>query len=147
LGDCAARRRARLRTRDVVDNANSGPTDRLAAFAWSQHARLAERARTILSGNVARARAFFAQHPQIVLPEPPSCSVVFARIPGQDDSGPFVQAMLDQYGVAFAPGRFFEAPASLSLAGCPEPWKKVFNIWDGSVFHRFCTERDSPQAL
>jgi aspartate/methionine/tyrosine aminotransferase len=116
----------RLRlTRDVVDNAGSGPADRLAALAWSLQPTLAARTRALLSGNITRARAFFAAHRQFELPEPPSCSVVFARMAGQDDSAPFVQAMLDQHGVALAPGRFFEAPAyfRLSLAGRPEMLK------------------------
>ena len=110
------------RARDVVDNAGSGPADRLAALAWSIRPSLAARTRSILSGNIARARAFFSAHPQFELPEPPSCSVVFARIKGEDDSAPFVQAMLDDFGVAVAPGYFFEAPACfrLSLAGRPE---------------------------
>ena len=107
------------RTRDVVDNANSAPADRLAALAWSQQPLLATRARALLSGNIARTRAFFAAHPEFELAEPPSCSVVFARLKGQDDAEPFVQAMLEQHGVALAPGRFFEAPAyfRMSLAG------------------------------
>ena len=110
------------RARDVVDNANSAPADRLAAFAWTRQPQLAARTRGLLSGNVARARAFFAEHSEFELPEPPNCSVVFARIAGQDDAGPFVQAMLDQHGVALAPGRFFESPAHfrVSLAGSPD---------------------------
>jgi aspartate/methionine/tyrosine aminotransferase len=110
------------RTRDVVDNAGSGPADRLAALAWSLRPSLAGRTRGLLAGNIARARAFFATHPQFELPEPPSCSVVFPKIKGEDDSAPFVQSMLEQHGVALAPGRFFESPAHfrVSLAGRPE---------------------------
>ena len=118
-----ARTAERLRrARDVVDNAGSGPADRLAALAWSMRPSLAARTRGLLSGNIARARTFFSAHPQFELPEPPSCSVVFAKIAGQDDSAPFVQKMLEQHGVALAPGRFFESPAHfrLSLAGKPE---------------------------
>lgn len=110
------------RARDVIDNAGSGPADRLAALAWSMRLSLAGRTRGLLAGNIARARAFFGAHPEFVLPEPPSCSVVFPRIAGQDDSAPFVQHMLEQHGVAVAPGRFFESPAHfrVSLAGRPE---------------------------
>lgn len=110
----------RLRlTRDVVDNAGSAPADRLAALAWSLEPQLAERTRALLGGNVARAREFFAAHPAFELPEPPSCSVVFARVTGQQDSERFVQDVLERRGVALAPGRFFEAPAyfRVSLAG------------------------------
>jgi aspartate/methionine/tyrosine aminotransferase len=110
------------RTRDVVDNASSGPADRLAALAWSLQPQLAGRTRTLLGGNVARAREFFAAHPEFEVPEPPSCSVVFARVAGRPDAELFVQEMLERQGVALAPGRFFEAPAyfRLSLAGRPD---------------------------
>jgi aspartate/methionine/tyrosine aminotransferase len=107
------------RTRDVVDNANSAPSDRLAALAWSLQPQLAARTTALLSVNLSLAREFFAAHPQFVIPEPPSSSVVFARIAGRPDSEAFVQHMLERHGVALAPGRFFEAPAHfrVSLAG------------------------------
>ena len=107
------------RTRDVIDNASSGPSDLLAALAWSQHARLAERARALLATNVAIAREFFAAHPQFQLPEPPCCSVAFPRIADVSDAGLFIQTLLERHGVAVAPGRFFESPARfrVSLAG------------------------------
>ena len=110
------------RTRDVVDNAGSGPADRLAAIAWSVRPQLAARTRALLGGNVARAREFFLAHPQFVLPEPPSCSVVFPCIPGQPDLELFGQQLLERHGVAIAPGRFFEAPGHfrMSLAGSPQ---------------------------
>jgi aspartate/methionine/tyrosine aminotransferase len=130
------------RTRDVVDNANSAPADRLAALAWSLQPQLAERTRALLRTNLARAREFFAAHPYFEIPEPPSCSVVFARLAGSSDSEAFVQYMLDQHGVAVAPGRFFESPAHfrVSLAGRPEALEQGFaQLGDGSVFHRFCT--------
>ncbi len=110
------------RTRDVVDNANSAPADRLAALAWSLQPELAARTRSLLRENIARAREFFAAHPQFELPEPPSCSVVFPRVAGLSDAEVFVQRMLERHGVALAPGRFFEAPAHfrISLAGRTE---------------------------
>jgi aspartate/methionine/tyrosine aminotransferase len=106
------------RARDVIDNASSGPSDRLAALAWSLHPRIAERARRILANNVGLAREFFVQHPEFVLAEPPSCSVVFPRLAGVSDSAFFVQTVLDD-GVAVAPGSFFESPAHfrISIAG------------------------------
>jgi aspartate/methionine/tyrosine aminotransferase len=109
------------RTRDVVDNAGTAPADRLAALAWTLLPRLAARTRELLGGNLARARAFFAAHPMLDLPEPPSCSVVFPRLVGQASAEMFVQDMLERHGVALAPGRFFDAPAHfrLSLAGDP----------------------------
>ena len=106
------------RARDVIDNASSGPSDRLAALAWSLQPRIAERARGILSTNIGLAREFFLSHPQFVLAEPPSCSVTFPRLAGLADSAFFVQTVLDA-GVAVAPGSFFESDAHfrISLAG------------------------------
>jgi aspartate/methionine/tyrosine aminotransferase len=126
------------RTRDVVDNAGSGPADRLAALAWSLRDRLADRTRALLGGNVAVAREFFAGHPEYILPERPSCSIVFPRLAGVDDAGLFVQRVLEKKGVALAPGRFFESPAHfrLSLAGSPESLKMgLEKLGDGSPFH------------
>lgn len=110
------------RTRDVVDNASSAPSDRLAALAWSMLPQLTTRAGTILAGNLARAREFFLAHPQFELAERPWCSVTFPRIAGVRDAEAWVQRVLNQHGVAVAPGRFFEAPAHfrISLAGGPE---------------------------
>jgi aspartate/methionine/tyrosine aminotransferase len=106
------------RARDVIDNAGSGPSDRLAAHAWSRIDALRERTRTLLGANVKAAREFFAAHPSYELPEPPACSVVFPRIAGLADAELFVQTLLGR-GVAVAPGRFFEAPGHfrVSLAG------------------------------
>ncbi len=110
------------RTRDVVDNAGSGPSDRLAALAWSMLPHLTARAAKILAGNLDRAREFFLAHPQFELAERPWCSVTFPRIAGLSDADPWVQRLLGQHGVAVAPGRFFESPAHfrISLAGNPE---------------------------
>jgi aspartate/methionine/tyrosine aminotransferase len=110
------------RTRDVIDNASSAPADLLAALAWSRHDRLLARAKSLLSTNLEVAREFFATHPELLLPEPPSCSVCFPRIAGISDADRFVQLMLDKHGVALAPGRFFDSPAHfrISLAGKTE---------------------------
>jgi hypothetical protein len=110
------------RTRDVVDNAESAPADRLAAFAFSMLPTLAQRAAAVLRGNVRRARDFFSTHPELELSEPPRASVVFPRLLGLPDATPFIGRLLDEFGVAVAPGHFFDAPAHfrISLAGRPE---------------------------
>jgi aspartate/methionine/tyrosine aminotransferase len=114
---------ARLRrTRDVIDNAGSAPADRLAALAVSERPRLASRSRSLLSENLKIAREFFASRPELEVAEPPGASVTFPRLRGSADSGWFVHALLDQHGVAVAPGHFFEAPGHfrISLAGSTE---------------------------
>jgi aspartate/methionine/tyrosine aminotransferase len=114
---------ARLRrTRDVIDNAGAAPADRLAALAISERARLATRSRSLLAANLTLARAFFASQAHLELAEPPGASVTFPRLRGHDDAEPVVRALLEQHGVAVAPGRFFDAPAHVrvSLAGRTE---------------------------
>ena len=110
------------RTRDVVDNAGSAPADRLGAYGFAHLDVLSNRARQILGGNLARARAFFSRHPSLEIAAPPAASVVFPRIAGQPDAGPLIDHLLTTHGVAVAPGRFFELPAHfrISLAGQPE---------------------------
>jgi aspartate/methionine/tyrosine aminotransferase len=107
------------RTRDVVDNAGSAPSDRLAALAWSMLPQLTARSAGILGRNLERTREFFLAHPQFELAERPWCSVTFPRLAGVSDAEAWVQHVLNRHGVAVAPGRFFEAPAHfrISLAG------------------------------
>jgi aspartate/methionine/tyrosine aminotransferase len=110
------------RVRDVVDNANSAPSDRLARLAFSEMPRLADRTRAILGHNLRAARTFFSVHPALEIAHPPMSSVAFPRLRGQADAEPFVGRLLDDYGVAVAPGRFFERPEHfrVSLAGRSE---------------------------
>jgi aspartate/methionine/tyrosine aminotransferase len=107
------------RTRDVVDNIGSGPADRLSVLAFFELARLSERARKLLSVNVERAQAFLSANPELEVAGTPASSVIFPRLAGVDDAEPFVQRLLDEEGVAVAPGRFFDSPAHfrISLAG------------------------------
>lgn len=109
------------RTRDVIDNAGSAPADRLAAFAWTEIDALAARARAIVEPNVARARDFFAGHPSLDIAEDPRTTIVFPRLAGVADAAPFVERLRRDYGVAVAPGHFFDAPAHfrVSLGGDP----------------------------
>ena len=118
--DAATAERMR-RTRDVIDNANSAPSDRLARLAFSELPRLAERTRTLLSSNLREARTFFSLHPSFELAHPPASSIVFPRLKGHADAEPFVRQLLENHGVAVAPGRFFDTPAHfrVSLAGPP----------------------------
>jgi aspartate/methionine/tyrosine aminotransferase len=103
----------------VVDNAAPAPSDRLAALAWSILPQLTARAGTLLRSNLERAREFFTGHPQFELAERPWCSVAFPRLTGIADADQWIQRVLQQHGVAVAPGHFFEAPGHfrISLAG------------------------------
>ena len=110
------------RTRDVVDNAGSAPADRLGALAFTQLDALRRRARAIVEPNLARVRAFLASHPGLEIFDVPRATVVFPRLAGVDDAGPFIERVLATHGVAVTPGRFFDAPAHfrISLAGNPD---------------------------
>ena len=110
------------RTRDVVDNLASAPSDRLAAFAFSKMRVLSERTRDLLSGNLDRAKRFLALHPQLEVAVLPESSIIFPRLAGCADADPFVAHLFARHGVAVAPGRFFDAPPHIriSLAGATE---------------------------
>jgi aspartate/methionine/tyrosine aminotransferase len=84
--------------------------------------QVSERARLILTTNIARAKTFFAGQRRLDLALPPSASVVFPRVAGAASSKALVQQLLDRYGVAVAPGHFFEAPEHfrISLACAPD---------------------------
>ena len=110
------------RTRDVVDNAAPGPSDRLAALAFAHLLQLGDRARRLLGANLVRAREFFDSEPRLELAAPASSSVVFPRLAAPVDTEDFVRRLAEDHGVAVAPGRFFEAPDHfrLSLAGASD---------------------------
>ena len=103
------------RTRDLVDNVGAGPADRLATLAWQQLPRLEARTRTILSANLARAAAFFNSTSDLRLTSPPASSIVFPQLIGTTDATPFAQHLLERYGVAVAPGAFFDAPECVRI--------------------------------
>lgn len=107
------------RARDVVDSISSGPADRLSALAFEHLPALTRRAAALLGANLALARAFLADHPQLDVACSPAASVTFPRIRGVARAEPFVDRLLAEHGVAVAPGRFFDSPAHfrLSLAG------------------------------
>ena len=109
------------RTRDVVDNVCSVPSERLGTLAFQHLDALTARTQRILGGNLERARAFFSSRPELRLPAPPSSSIVFARLGDAARTQAFVQRLLDEHGVAVAPGHFFESPDHfrISLAGDP----------------------------
>ena len=110
------------RTRDLVDVVSSAPSDRLSALAFLELGRLAERTRALLRENTGLMRTFLTAHPRLEVALPPQTSVTFPRLEGVDDSGPFVERLHRDEGVAVAPGRFFDAPNHfrLSLAGRTE---------------------------
>jgi aspartate/methionine/tyrosine aminotransferase len=110
------------RTRDLVDNVGSAPSDRLSAIAFAQLDRLRERARALLQTNVDQMSRFLTAHRELEVAGPPSASICFPRVNGVADAEPFVRRLFDDHGVAVVPGKFFDSPSHfrISLAG-PSP--------------------------
>jgi aspartate/methionine/tyrosine aminotransferase len=109
------------RVRDVVDGTGSVLAERLAALAFQQLDRLAERARRILEPNAARVRAFLDSRADLEC-VPSGGTVVFPRLRGQTDAEPLTRHLLEHARTALVPGRFFESPAHfrLGFGGAPD---------------------------
>jgi aspartate/methionine/tyrosine aminotransferase len=103
------------RARDVVDVWAPIPADRLSVVAFEHLERLSERARAIVEGNLAIFRRFLADQPRLEC-APFATTLAFPRLAGRQDSAGFVQSLLTGYGVAVAPGHFFDAPAHFRVA-------------------------------
>jgi aspartate/methionine/tyrosine aminotransferase len=113
----------RLRqVRDVVDGVGSAPVDRLSALAFSQLARLGERARAHVRGNLELMREFLAGQPALETNVPVDATIVFPRLRGVESADAFCDHLFTEHGVAVLPGRFFGAPAHfrVSVAGPAE---------------------------
>ncbi len=109
------------RVRDVVDVWAPIPSDRLAVVAFRNLDALAARARAILEVNASRVEAWLAGRAEIES-VPSRSSLVFPRLNGVADAGPFVEALFAGTGTAVAPGLFFGSPAHFRLAfgGSPD---------------------------
>jgi aspartate/methionine/tyrosine aminotransferase len=108
------------RARDVVDVWSAMPADRLSVVAFRHIDRLAARTRRIVEENRAAVAGFLAGQPWLRAAETRS-TLVFPRLEGTDDAGPFVERLFRESGTAVAPGRFFGAPAHFRLAFGGEP--------------------------
>jgi aspartate/methionine/tyrosine aminotransferase len=107
------------RTRDMVDGGGSIVTERLATLAFAHIARLQARTAALLNTNGPLVREFLASR-RADLDWIPSCgTVVFPRIAGLEDTSSFAERLLDRYGTAVVPGRFFQAPRHVRIGfGC-----------------------------
>jgi aspartate/methionine/tyrosine aminotransferase len=117
------------RVRDVIDNIGAAPADRISALAFSQIDPLGARAKQLVSTNLELVRAFLARYP-LEIAAPPEATIVFPRIPGVKDCGPFVQRVFEEHGVALAPGSFFGAPDHfrISVAGRTDLLEKGLDL-------------------
>jgi aspartate/methionine/tyrosine aminotransferase len=111
------------RTRDVIDGVGSAPADRLAALAFTQLPKFAERATQHVRRNMAIVKSFLASQPRLELVTPPEATILFPRMKDTASTDAFCERAASQFGVTVVPGRFFDAPAHIriSVAGPTEP--------------------------
>ena len=102
------------RARDVVDGTGSIVAERLAVVAFAHLDALLARARALLVGNKALADQFLASRAELEW-VPSSATVVFPRLRGIADVGPFVDRVMRDHRTALGPGRFFDAPGHFRL--------------------------------
>jgi aspartate/methionine/tyrosine aminotransferase len=104
------------RARDIVDGSGPFPTERLSVLAFSMLDRLAARAERILTANGLVMGEFLASRPDLEAVGPQAGTVVFPRIRGVEDAGPFVERLAREFETDVVPGRFFQAPAHFRIA-------------------------------
>jgi hypothetical protein len=123
------------RARDIVDGTGAFPAERLSALAFSQLERLSDRARWILMSSGAAVRQFLSGRQDLECVLPGAGTVVFPRVRGIEDAGPFVEALARDFDTDVVPGHFFQAPrtsGSASAAGrtCwPRGWRGLGRPW------------------
>jgi aspartate/methionine/tyrosine aminotransferase len=102
------------RARDVVDGTGSIVAERLATLAFQRLDALTVRAQDILARNKALVDAFLQDRRDLEW-VPSVGTIVFPRIRGLADAGPFVDRLMRERGTALGPGAFFDAPAHFRL--------------------------------
>ena len=102
------------RARDVIDGSGSIVAERLATLAFQRLDRLTARARDLLARNKALADAFLRSRTDLEW-VPAAGTIVFPRIRGVADAGPFVDRLMRERQTALGPGFFFQAPAHFRL--------------------------------
>jgi hypothetical protein len=109
------------RVRDVLDVSGPFPAERLAVLAFERLGALERRAREIIEPNARRLAAFVGEHPAVEWTPPAGGTVAFLRLRNHDDTGPFADRLLRDYGTAVVPGAFFEAPGWIRVAFGGDP--------------------------
>ncbi|MEO8432796.1 MAG: pyridoxal phosphate-dependent aminotransferase [Acidobacteriota bacterium] len=102
------------RARDIVDGSGSIPAERLSELALRRLPALRARAARILTANRALWRAFVGRTGLAVIE--PAGTVAFPRLPDGSDGAAFARRLLEEDGVAVAPGAFFGSPAHFRVA-------------------------------
>ncbi len=103
------------RARDIVDVSGPIPAERLAALAFRQLERLAERMRKIIEANSPLVESFLSGRRDLEC-VPSQATIAFPRFRDGRDADAFVKRLFEQYGVAVVPGSFFDSPAHFRIA-------------------------------
>ena len=119
---CAPEVADRLRrTKDLMQAADSVPSETLAAAAFRQLPRLAERSRAIMEPNLAQVRAFLAEHEEwLGCVVPGHAMMLFPHLKKEEDSEP-LHGWLRGRETSIVPGRFFDSPRHFRLGFAVEP--------------------------
>jgi hypothetical protein len=104
------------RARDIIDGTGVFPAERMSVVAFEHLDRLAARALSILEPNFPLVRRFLDGRRELEYVPPAGGTVVFPRLRGHADAGPFIERLLREEEVGVVPGRFFQAPAHFRLA-------------------------------
>jgi len=103
-------------TRDIIDGSGAFVAENLAVRALANIDRLRQRARTILSENLALVRSMAESHPRLEWLEPAAGTASFPRVRDLDDTSGFVDALVRNYDTIVVPGHFFQAPQHIRVA-------------------------------
>lgn len=108
------------RVRDVMDGIGPISSDVIAEVAFRHIHRLEARAKRIVAGNRAILMDVLEARPEIEF-VPPAGTVVFPRLRGIADAGPFLDRLREEHGTQLGPGAFFETPAHFRIPFGGEP--------------------------
>jgi aspartate/methionine/tyrosine aminotransferase len=115
IGSAEVAERVR-RARDIVDGSGAFPAEHLSVLAFGCLDRLAARAHSILDPNRRLMLDFLASRPELEVVTPAGGTVVFPRLRGGADAGPFVERLAREHDTGVVPGSFFQAPAHVRIA-------------------------------
>lgn len=102
--------------RDIIDGSGAFAAEELSVKAFAQIDRLRERARAILSANLAAVRAMAQSNPHLEWLEPTAGTTAFPRVKGVDDTSELVERLIRDHDTIVVPGRFFQAPQHIRIA-------------------------------
>jgi aspartate/methionine/tyrosine aminotransferase len=138
--------------KDYTTICSSAPSEILALIGLRARDRVLARSRAIVTSNLARLDAFFADHAdRLAWVRPRGGSIGFPRLLGPESIDAFAARLVEREGVLLLPGSAFEHPGNhfrLGFGGrtCPRRWPASSDSWtraDGGVdlFHQPAARR------